>query len=173
MIFTLFLLVAHFVSAQSGYVHASGTKILDNRGETIIFRGIGTGNWMIQEGYMMRTSGAVDGTEHSFRNKLKQTIGEDRTNQFYEAWLDTHMTKSDVDALASWGFNSIRVNMHYNKFTYPIEGEPTQGKDTWIESGFARLDNLLKWCEENGIYLFLDMHGMYNNNNNNNNNNFD
>ena len=28
--------------------------------------------------------------------------------------------QEDVDSLAAWGFNSIRVPLHYNLFTLPI-----------------------------------------------------
>lgn len=142
-----------------GFVRASGTSILDNKGQNIIFRGIGTGNWTLQEGYMMGTSGATNGTQWHFKQKLISTIGLQKTNEFYTAWWDNHFRKVDVDSMATWGFNSIRVAMHYKMFTLPIEDEPTKGQDTWIEDGFVRIDNLLQWCAENKIYLILDMHG--------------
>ena len=146
-------------SQATGFVHASGTSIVDNEGKNLIFRGIGTGNWMLQEGYMMNTSGATNGTQWHFRQKLTATIGVEKTNEFYEAWWDNHFTKADVDSMAKWGFNSVRVAMHYKIFTLPIEDEPVTGQDTWLEAGFVRLDNLLQWCADNKIYLILDMHG--------------
>ena len=144
--------------AQSGYVHASGKQILDIYGNNLILRGIGTGNWMLQEGYMMKT-GDVAGTQWRFKNRLIQTIGEEKTNQFYEKWWDCHFGKTDADSMAAWGFNSIRVAMHYKMFTLPIEDEPVQGQQTWLESGFVRMDNLVQWCADNQMYLILDMHG--------------
>ncbi len=158
--FLALLLFPVLSTAQNtGFVHASGTSILDNQGQNIIFRGIGTGNWMLQEGYMMGTSGATNGTQWHFRQKLISTIGLEKTNQFFNAWWDDHLRKVDVDSMAAWGFNSIRVAMHYKMFTLPIEEEPEAGKDTWLESGFQRIDNLLQWCAENHMYLILDMHG--------------
>jgi hypothetical protein len=151
--------VATATYAQTGHVHASGTRIIDNEGNNLIFRGIGTGNWMLQEGYMMNTSGATNGTQWNFREKLVNTIGEAKTAEFYEAWWDNHFRKVDVDSMAAWGFNMVRVAMHYKIFTLPVEKEPEAGRDTWLEDGFARLDNLLSWCAENRIYLILDMHG--------------
>jgi len=142
----------------NGFVHASGIQILDIEGRNLIFRGIGTGNWMLQEGYMMNTSGATNGTQWHFRQKLIATIGLDKTNEFYNAWWDNHFTKTDVDSMANWGFNCVRVAMHYKMFTLPIEDEPVTGQDTWLEDGFVRIDNLLKWCADNKIYLILDMH---------------
>jgi hypothetical protein len=154
-----FLIHTQIASAQQGFVHASGTAILDNNGNNLIFRSIGTGNWMLQEGYMMNTSGATNGTQWHFKQKLIQAIGLERTNEFYEAWLDNNFAKPDVDAMADWGFNAVRVAMHYKVFTLPIEEEPVAGQDTWLESGLARLVSLLEWCAANKMYLILDMHG--------------
>lgn len=156
IVFFSFFTIA--LSAQKTFVRTSGQQILDINGENLIIRSIGTGNWFLQEGYMMNISG-VAGTQWEFRKKLIETIGETRTDEFYTAWWDNHFTKADVDSMASWGFNSIRVALHYKIFTLPIEDEPVEGENTWLEDGFERLDNLLQWCADNEIYLILDMHG--------------
>ena len=46
----LMLMAACFpaVSGQ-GFLHAGGKQIVDGTGENVILRGIGTGNWMLQE----------------------------------------------------------------------------------------------------------------------------
>ena len=113
-----------------GFLHAEGTKIVNGSGENVILRGIGTGNWMILEGYMMKTENLA-GTHHEFRNKLIETIGEEKTNTFFETWLANHFTRTDVDSMKAWGFNSVRVAMHYKWFTLPIENEPEPGQNTW------------------------------------------
>jgi len=140
------------------YLHASGISIVDGNNANFLIKGIGTGNWMIQEGYMMQSSDVAP-TQHEFRNKLIATIGVDRTNEFYDAWLANHFTKTDVDSMAAWGFNSVRVAMHYKWFTLPIEDEPITGQNTWLNKGFLMIDSLLKWCGDNNMYLILDMHG--------------
>jgi len=141
-----------------GYLHADGKRIVDGNGENVILRGIGTGNWMIQEGYMMQTSG-VAGAQHEIEQKLMETMGQVKTDSFYSAWLHSHFTRTDVDSMASWGFNSVRVAMHYKWFTPPIEEEPVPGEQTWLNTGFDLIDSLLDWCSDNEIYLILDMHG--------------
>ena len=40
--------------AQS-FLHTDDKNIVDGSGNNIILKGIGTGNWMLQEGYMMKT----------------------------------------------------------------------------------------------------------------------
>ncbi|MDD4969311.1 MAG: carbohydrate-binding protein [Paludibacter sp.] len=140
------------------YVKASGKQILDGNGNNLILRGIGTGNWMIQEGYMMQSSD-VAGTQWAFKKKLIETIGVEKTNQFYASWLDNHFRKIDVDSMSRWGFNCVRPALHYKVFTLPIEDEPVQGENTWLEDGFKRLDSLVSWCSANQMYLILDLHG--------------
>lgn len=156
---TLFIILLTFQFAfAQGYLHCQGKYIFDGDGNEVILRGIGTGNWMLQEGYMMQTSG-VAGTQHEFREKLIQTIGLEKTDSFYNEWLSSHMQKIDIDSLKSWGFNSVRAAMHYKWFTPPIEEEPVPGEITWIDKGFTLIDSLLDWCGENEMYLILDLHG--------------
>ena len=117
----LILILSLFITSSvysQGYLHVSGKSILDGQNNNFILRGIGTGNWMLQEGYMMLSAG-IAGTQHEFRNKLNQTIGTVRTDEFYDYWLKSHFRKIDVDSMAAWGFNSIRVAMHYKWFTLP------------------------------------------------------
>lgn len=158
ILFLSLLLCPLMLQSQTAFVRASGKQIVDPKGQNLILRGIGTGNWMLQEGYMMQTAD-VAGTQHEFKKKLTELIGAEKTNQFYTNWLDNHFRKVDVDSMAHWGFNCVRPALHYNLFTLPIEDEPLQGGNTWIESGFARLDSLVAWCAANKMYVMLDMHG--------------
>ena len=60
--------------------------------------------------------------------------------------------------MKAWGFNAVRLPMHYNLYTLPIEKEPVAGRQTWLEKGFAMTDSLLAWCKTNQMYLVLDLH---------------
>ena len=55
-------------------------------------------------------------------------------------------------------FLTFKLNLHYNLFTLPIEKEPVEGENTWLDKGFSIVDELLQWCEENQVYLILDLH---------------
>jgi hypothetical protein len=158
LLISLLIICPFILQAQTGYVRASNKQIVDKEGNNLIIRSIGTGNWMLQEGYMMQTSG-VAGTQWEFKKKLTETIGIDKTNQFYAAWLDNHFRRIDVDSMARWGFNCVRPALHYKLFTLPIDEEPVQGENTWLDGGFARLDSLMAWCAANKMYVMLDMHG--------------
>ncbi|MPT33338.1 MAG: carbohydrate-binding protein, partial [Chryseobacterium sp.] len=118
---------------------------------------LGLGGWMLQEGYMLKTDDFA-GPQFKIKEKIAEVAGEDGKNEFYKAYLKNGITKKDIDSLAKWGFNSIRLPMHYNLYTLPIEKEPVKGQNTWLEEGFKMTDDLLKWCEENKLYLILDLH---------------
>jgi endoglucanase len=154
LILTLLLISSFNISAQ--YLHTSGTSILDGNNEPIILRGMGLGGWMIQEGYMLETNSFAN-TQREIRAKIEDVIGSTNTQEFYDAWLLNHCTKHDIDSLASWGFNSVRLPMHYNLYTKPIQDE-VGGANTWLDKGFAMTDSLLKWCAANQMYLILDLH---------------
>ena len=151
----IFLLSSMFLWTQN--LKTEGKKIVNGNGTEVILKGMGLGGWMLQEGYMMQSSDVAD-TQHEFRNRLIDLVGVDKTNEFYDAWLANHVTKKDIDSLAKWGFNSVRLPMHYNLFTLPIENEPVAGVNTWLTKGFTMVDNLLDWCESNNMYLILDLH---------------
>ncbi|MCS3532256.1 cellulase family glycosylhydrolase [Chryseobacterium sp. JUb7] len=149
------LLLSQFGTSQ--LLKTSGQKIINDKGENIQLRGLGLGGWMLQEGYMLKTADFA-GPQYKIKEKIAELIGEDGMNEFYRAYLKNGITKQDIDFLAKAGFNSIRLPMHYNLYTLPIEKEPKKGQNTWIEEGFKMTDDLLKWCADNKIYLILDLH---------------
>lgn len=149
-----------FFSKQSiaqGILKANGKMIVNGNGKEIILRGMGLGGWMLQEPYMLQLGG-VAANQTSIRSKINDLVGDGATNKFYDAWLTNQCSKADIDSMAAWGFNSIRLPMHYNLYTLAIDQEPIAGTDTWLTKGFQLTDSLLSWCKANKIYLILDLH---------------
>jgi hypothetical protein len=154
-IYAVFILsVVTNVDAQ--LLSTKGKAIVNESGDTVMLRGMGLGGWMLQEGYMFRVSNL--GQQYRIREKINEVVGEAKTKEFYDRWLQNHTTKTDIDSLASWGFNSIRLPMHFNLYTLPVDEEPVKGSHTWIEKGFAMTDSLLSWCKANRMWLILDLH---------------
>ena len=144
-------------SFGQGFLHRNGQNIVDGNDKNVVLRGLGLGGWMIQEGYMIQT-GAFAGPQYKIKQKITDLIGVQNTEEFYKVYKANGITKRDIDSLAAWGFNSIRLPMHYNLYTPAIENEK-DGQITWLDEGFTMTDNLLNWCAENKIYLILDLHG--------------
>lgn len=145
-----------FTGFGQGFLKASGTKIIDGKGQNVLLRGIGLGGWMLQEGYMLKIN--KESQQYRIRERITDLMGPKQTQEFYDAWLANHTRKIDVDSMKRWGFNSIRLPMHYNLYTLPVDQEPVAGKNTWLEKGFALTDSLLNWCKANKMYLILDLH---------------
>lgn len=154
--FGFFCLLPVQLNAQ-GFLRASGEKIVDENGQNVLLRGIGLGGWMLQEGYMLRVNG-IGQQQHVIKRNIEELIGIPRTREFYDAWLQNHTTRKDIEALKAWGFNSVRLPMHYNLYTLPVEHEPVKGQHTWLLRGFEITDSLLSWCRDNQLYLILDLH---------------
>lgn len=135
--------------SHSNFIHARGQAIFDGNGNEIILKGIGLGGWFLQEGYMLGTTGP----QHEIRSFLEEVAGKAATDKFYEDWLKYFVAEKDVAQIKEWGYNSIRIPLHYNLFF--------DDNNQWIKEGnigFKYLDNLLNWCKKHGIYLILDLH---------------
>ena len=152
-VFLFFLSISLFSQNIKRY----NSVIIDENNNEVILKGIGLGGWMLQEPYMFNYIGAAD-AQYDFKEKLVEFIGQENTDAFFQAWLENFVTQEDINLLASWGFNSVRLPMHYELFTYSIQNEPVQGQNTWLDTGFNIVDQLLDWCEQNQMYLILDLH---------------
>lgn len=140
----------------AGFLRAHNQRITDGQGHEVLLRGMGLGGWMLQEGYMLGVRN--EGSQHSIKARIADLVGREECERFYTLWCERHITRADVELLARCGFNSIRLPMHYNLFTLPVEEEPVAGQDTWLETGFTLTDNLLAWCKASKMYLILDLH---------------
>ena len=138
------------------FLRAEDRRIVDGRGEPVMLRGMGLGGWMLQEGYMLQLGNL--GQQHVIRGRIEELIGAEKTAEFYAAWLENHTSKADIDAMASWGYNSVRLPMHFDLFTPPVDEEPVAGENTWRKTGFEMTDRLLAWTKANRMWLILDLH---------------
>lgn len=156
-VFICFLFFLPLSGKAQGFLKVQGKSIVDEGGNEILLRGVGLGGWMLQEPYMLQLSG-IASTQTDIKRKIKGLIGAEKTEAFYSAWLQNHTTKKDIDSMAAWGFNSVRLPMHYNLYTLPVEEEPVAGQNTWLPKGFELTDSLVSWCKSAGLYLILDLH---------------
>lgn len=148
------ILCCHQVNAQ--YLRTDGQRIVNEKGENVLLRGMGLGGWMLQEGYMMKIDG--EGQQYRIRQRIEEVAGKEPTAAFYKAWLANHTRRIDIDSMKAWGFNSVRLPMHFELYTLHSDQEPVAGQQTWLEQGFAITDSLLAWCKANSMYLILDLH---------------
>ena len=80
-------------------------------------------------------------------------VGPDVVNQFWKDFKDNYVTREDINYIKETGMNSIRLPFHYKLFT----DEDYMGLSN-NQDGFARIDSLISWCRDAGLYVILDMH---------------
>ena len=152
VIAALFLFPVLHSDAFAQLLQVSGTKIIHSTtGQEVILNAVNFGNWMVMEGYIMNSeSQAPD--QHTWKQKLTDLVGSNSVKTFYDAWLTNHVTQDDINQIKSWGFNAVRLPLHYEYFVNL--GAP----DVWNDQGFTLLDNIISWCTEAGVYVILDLH---------------
>jgi endoglucanase len=133
------------VFAQAGFVHASGTQLLDGSGKPLILRGTNLGNWLEPEGYMFHL-GETAQAPREIEDLSRELIGPERAEAFWKQWRERYITEADIDRIKAMGFNSVRVPIHWKLFA-------DDNAD-----GFRLLDRMVKWARKDGIYIIIDLH---------------
>jgi hypothetical protein len=153
-----YFLLVFFTCYLSPFLHSQGflktnqKLIVNGSGEQIKLKGIGLGGWLVQEGYMLKTPYSTMGAEHEIKREIEKLVGPAKTEELYSIYHLNYVRKIDIDSISAWGFNSIRLPMHYNKLI------SVKQPLTFNEKGFSQIDSLLSWCEKNRLYLILDLH---------------
>jgi len=138
-------------STNQNFIKIEGQNLIGTDGKKFFIQGINLGNWLNPEGYMFgfkKTSSA-----RLINQAFCEMVGPDFTNQFWKQFKDNYITRNDIRYIRNTGMNTIRMPFHYKLFT----DEDYMGLSA-NQDGFQRLDSLVSWCRESGIYLILDMH---------------
>lgn len=147
---TLLFLSSLLFSQNSKFVQVKGKDFIEPNGNKFLLRGINLGNWLNPEGYMFRFENV-----NSFRlidNTIKELVGADEARKFWKTFRDNYITEEDIHFIKSTGLNHIRVPFNFKLFL--VEDHP----EIWLEEGFKRLDDVIKWCKEENLYVVLDLH---------------
>ena len=138
--------------ARGQLLQVNGTRIINSsNNQEVILNAVNFGNWMVMEGYLMNSTAQAP-AQHDWKQKLTTLIGPDKTKTFYDAWLSNHVAQADVNQIKNWGFNAVRLPLHYEYFVNHYT------PDEWNEQGFLLLDNVILWCAAAGIYAIIDLH---------------
>ena len=140
------------MSFSQGFLHNVDGEIVEGNGEPILLRGFGLGGWLVPEGYMLHNQAWIAGFESptEIENHVIDLIGVDAAENFWNLYRENYVAQADIDQIAEWGFNHIRVPFHYKQF-YDSTGAETP-------MGYAIIDELISWCEPYNMYIILDMH---------------
>ena len=134
----------------NGFVHRSGTTLLDGSGNELLLRGMGIGNWMLPEGYMWKF-GEGAASPREIEALIVRLIGASSASTFWDGFREAFFNESDVALIASAGFDHIRL---------PINSRLVIADDgSFIESGFTMIDDVIRWCRAHNLWVLLDLHG--------------
>lgn len=136
----------------TGFLLASGREIINGKGEPILLSGWGLGNWLLCEGYMWKAGPRGD-RPRKLEQVVRELAGSEYAEKFWQEFRRNYVRREDILRMAELGYNSVRLPINWRVL---MEDEPGI---RWKEDGFRLIDNLLDWCEETGIYVFLDLHG--------------
>lgn len=154
-LFSLFFTCKAFsIKEQSNknlFLGIKNQHVITPEGKPFFIQGINLGNWLNPEGYMFlfKDVSSYRLIDQAFR----EMVGSDFTDQFWKAFKDNYITREDIAYIKQTGMNSIRLPFHYKSFTE----EDYMGLKS-NQDGFARIDSVIKWCKEEGLYIILDMH---------------
>ncbi len=148
-----------------GFLHAEGTKMVNGRGEQVILRGWGMGNWDNPEAFMLGIQSGFGGMKpgeyspmgrmdrgRSMEHILRETCGTEYTESFWDRWHRAYLSEEDIKLLAERGYNSVRLPIRAGTF---LKEEPGV---QFNETSFQMLDDVLDWCEKYSVYAIIDVH---------------
>ena len=149
----LAILIAMFqTNANAQLLVVSGQKTVNSsNNQEVVLNAINFGNWMVMEGYMMNSVNQAP-AQHDWKQKLTSLLGAEQTKQFYDAWLTNYVTQADINQVKTWGFNAVRLPLHYEYFINLAT------PDVWNNQGFDILDSVIVWCSAAGMYAIFDLH---------------
>ncbi len=134
------------------YLKANKDTIYDGD-KPVILRGFGLGGWFLPEGYMWKIDTQYD-RPRRLEKMIEDLCGKEYAINFWQQYLDTYITKKDIEFIAKEGFNSVRLPLNA-RHLYQKQGQ----QFILNTSMFHRIDTLIDWCRLYGIYVIIDMHG--------------
>ena len=88
-------------AAPEDFVRIAGRDLIKPDGEKLFIRGTNLGNWLNPEGYMFgfgKTNSA-----HGIDEMLRQAVGPDFVDAFWQRFKDSYITRADIEFIASTG----------------------------------------------------------------------
>jgi endoglucanase len=131
-------------------LHVKGNRIVAADDRPVYLRGACVGGWMNMEEFI----NGHPGSEHGLRAVMAKRLGAAATQFFFGRMLDYFFSEDDVVYLKSLGTTVVRLPLNYRHFE--TDARPFE----YLETGFARLDRALSWCDKHDLYAVLDMHAV-------------
>ncbi|WP_433422006.1 glycoside hydrolase family 5 protein [Microtetraspora malaysiensis] len=129
-------------------LRVSGSRLVTADGAPVRLRGVGLGGWMNMENFIT----GYPANESSMRAAVREVLGEERYELFFDRLLTAFFAAADADLLADLGVNCVRIPVNYRHFE--SDDRPME----IVEHGFRHLDRVIGLLGDRGIYSVIDMH---------------
>ncbi len=127
-----------------------GSRFVDAWGRERRLRGVCIGGWLNMENFITGYSG----NETLMRTKVRQAIGADRADHFFDRLLGAFYADADAEFLADNGFDLVRIPINYHHLER--DDRPMQ----ILDEGLRRIDHAVEVGARHGIYSIIDLHAL-------------
>ncbi len=125
-------------------------QIVKTSGQPVHLRGTCVGGWMNMEDFI----NGFPGAEHTLRAVFAEELGPGKATFFFDRLLDYFLSEDDIAFMKQCGATVVRLPVNYRHF------ERDDCPFEYLEEGFKRLDQMLNWCEQHGLYAIIDLHAV-------------
>ncbi len=77
------------------FLKTKGRKIVNQKGEKIVLKGVNLGSWMIWEDWLSPYEEATD--HYDILEKLTERFGEEKAYELMNTYMDNWITEKDLD----------------------------------------------------------------------------
>ena len=133
------------------WLKTRGIEVINEKGEPVLLRGVGLGNWLLPEGYMWRFGEKGD-RPRKMEKLVADLIGQEKSDAFWQEFRKNYITENDIERISALGFNCVRPALNARLFL--TEDDTAAYKS----EGFELLENLVRWCRKHNVYVIIDMH---------------
>ncbi|KAL2831037.1 putative glucanase [Aspergillus pseudoustus] len=131
-----------------GFLQVKGSQIVDGNGTPVVLRGSALGGWLNMENFLT----GFPGHESGVRAAMREAMGDESYEYFYDRWLYHFFTEADAKLFSSLGLNCLRLPFNHRHL------EDDMNPRVLKESGFKHLDRVIDLCASYQIFTILDMH---------------
>lgn len=119
---------------SNGILKIQGQQVVDANGHPVVLRGAAIGGWMNMENFIT----GYPGHEREHRASFAKVLGKEKSDFFFDKFLEYFFQEADAKFFASLGLNCIRIPFNYRHF------EDDMNPRVLKESGFKHLDRVIE-----------------------------
>ncbi|MEW5894256.1 MAG: glycoside hydrolase family 5 protein [Candidatus Omnitrophota bacterium] len=131
---------------MADFLRVNRNKIMSGN-QPVHLKGVNLGGWLMMEAYFMH---APNIAEQVFKKDFEKRLGTEALHELENKFRDYFIRKEDIRMIAEMGFNCVRLPFNCrliekNPFEYDLDG-------------VAYLDRAIRWAQQNGLKVILDLH---------------